>query len=276
MTKQVLDSVFGLLCVGLLTAAASVNLYASSAVELAPEWQKRKAAEELALYSQSIVKGYFYMGKGLNSIMAKDQIERHTEKMGDHVDYLSEVIVDVELRDLLRFLAFKQEELSRTLDQPYSEDNAALALQMSDVILAGAESIIRHLRGDQHRHQNMLHVLEHQRYLVERMTKLYIASIAGFQNLDIVNQLQDAVKQYDDGLNKIEAYRYPYYQRDDVVKLRQRWELAKRFYTDVREGELPRKVFYSAAVMERILNKLVRYQYNLERDAREQESVANL
>lgn len=264
MIKTVVNCASILLFVGLLFVALFPYADTSNEKNMESDLTKRKAAEELALYSQSIVKDYLYISQDLNSIMAGEEIIRHRKKMNENFTYLSQVIHDSELRKILRFLMFTREQLNETLEQPYSESNASLALDMSDVILEGAESIISHLYGDENTERQMLDVIEYQRYLIERMTKFYIASLAGFQDFNIINQVKKAVEEYEDGLNIIEAYRYPDELQEDVAKLRKRWEMTKRFYVNVEKGELPRTVFYSTAVMERILKKLARYQYKLE------------
>jgi len=257
----------------ILLVSTSLHVYAD-AEELAPELKKRKAAEELALHSQIIVTDYFFLNQGVSNIMAKEKISKNRERIRENIAYLESVVENQNHQALLRYLALTQEGLDETLAAQYSASNAQMMLDVSDVIREGAESIIKYFLSENGTDQTILDVLEYQRYLVERMTKLYVASLAGFQDDNTVTHMGEAISAYEKGLAEIDSFRYPYYMKNDIAKLRARWLTTKRLYENVEKGELPRTVFYATAVMDRILKKLIKYQYKLADTSVENHEIA--
>lgn len=218
-----------------------------------------KAADELALHSQSLVKNYFYVHQELNTTMATADIKRYTESMAKNFAIVSKAANTEKLQSLTRFMSMTLNDLNDVIDEPYSEDNAFIALDMSDVILEGATNIRNALTNNTSLENNLIHILEYQRFLIERLTKLYISAHMGFRDFNTLKQVEIAVREFDDGMAKIENYEKAHTPEMStyVEKLRERWEAAKGFYVDINESQLPQTVFYSTEVMERYLKKLL-------------------
>ena len=225
--------------------------------------EEERALREIAIHSQSVVKNYFYLQNNLNTSMATREMEKSLKRIDQNLYFLDKAIRDDELQGIVNFIAIIVNDLKEAVTQDYDQDSALLALDMSDVILEATESISDIMSIEAIPGTGLLKTLENQSFLIERMTKLYIASYSGFKDYNTSNQIKKAVAEYEQGLREIEEHHHSNDLVKHVQKLRERWEITKRFYSNVDHAELPKTVFYSTAVMEKCIGKLTRYEYKV-------------
>ncbi len=237
-------------------------LSASSVVHASKKQDKimaLKASEELAVLSQSVVKDYFYIAKGLNSIQARAQMKKYQAKIDEHVAFLSGSVKDPAVTGMLQFMDITREEMRTMLNEPYSQDNAYLIMDMSEVILEGAESISTQLQKSMRGDHRMLDLVEHQLYLIERMNKLYIAAKSGMYDYNSKQQMQQAIKDFESGLRQLRSYNYPPKHMTKVEKIKKHWNASRGFYEKVETASVPRTVFLATELMGYPLRKLADY-----------------
>lgn len=232
-------------------ACVSQNLQAKSA-----NLEYLTAAEDIGILSQSIVKNYFYLGENLNSARSGQKLSEHIAIIDSSLATLRSSPYRDDIDGDLAFLDMIWAEFKDTLAEDYTRDTGLLVIDMGEVLLEGSENITQVLYGDEHDSGDMIDVIEHQRYLIERMAKLYIISIAGFKDFNVVKQTGSTVKTFDDGLAKIETNSYPEKVKRKVEKLRKRWDSSRTFYLSVEEGDLPRTIFFNTEMIERLLTDI--------------------
>lgn len=217
------------------------------------------AAEDIAVMSQSLVKNYFYLGENLNSSRSGQMLDEHIAKVDASLNKLKSFENQDQIEDDLMFVDMIWAEFKDTLNQEYSRDTGLLVIDMGEVLLEGSENIATVLYGSTQEASDMIDVIEQQRYLIERMAKLYIISIAGFKDFNVAKQTSNTVKNFDDGLLKIENNGYPDKVKKKVSKLRKRWDSSRSYYLKVEEGDLPRTVFFNTEMIERLLSDIFKY-----------------
>ena len=102
----------------------------------------------------------------------------------------------------------------------------------------------------------MLISVKNMAYLIERMTKYYMAFQAGFTDLNIARQLKSAVDLFDEELLKLNGYNYPATSKEDLQAINQYWSIAKKFYLALGKRKLPNILYISADHLENMIAKL--------------------
>ncbi|GAA6154293.1 hypothetical protein [Pseudoteredinibacter isoporae] len=220
------------------------------------------AAENIAILSQSIVKNYFYMGNNLNSSASEKKLSEEVRKIDGSLALLADSSGYKNIQDDFEFVEMIWSDFKDSLLEPYSRDNGLLIIDMGEVMLEGSENLVGVLRGNGVKDGDRVSDVELQRYLIERMAKLYIVSIAGLKDFNVEKQMKLAVKNFDDGMRKIEDQSYPQDVSVKVNRLRQRWDASQDYYLNVKEGDLPKTVFFNTEIIERYLISILNYYKN--------------
>ena len=219
-----------------------------------------EAAETIKQYSQEAAKAYFYQQQHVRTAQAIRDLEDSLTAFDNAIKELNRYAKDEEDKNMLQFLAFTVDELKQTTSEVYNEEYGALMLDYSDSLLEGAELIEhKHAKRNSYK-ESMLITTEDMAFLLERITKYYIAFRAGFRDYNNVMQLQQAVKDFESGLAEINTYKgYPKSIKARVRKLNAYWKIAKKFYLGIEKGALPVIVSSSTDHMVRILDHLRDY-----------------
>jgi len=217
------------------------------------------AAEDIGILSQSIVKNYFYVGEKLNASRSSKQLAEDIKVIDFSLEALKSSASYGKIQDDLSFIEMIWADLKDTLAQEYSRDTGLLVIDMGEVLLEGSENVTKVLYEGGIKESGIINVIEHQRYLVERMAKLYVISIAGLKDFNVVKQTASTVAAFDEGLGKIEHKKYPDNITIKVNKLRKRWDSSRDYYLNVQEGDLPKTIFFNTEMIERLLSNIFHY-----------------
>lgn len=144
------------------------------------------------------------------------------------------------------------------LAKPYSKESGALMIDFSESLLEGANNLAGKHKG-KGAEAGMLTEVEQLLFLLERVNKYYIAHKAGFKDYNNVVQLEKAVKDFEAGLAKVNAYSYPENVQANVKNINQFWPVAKEFYLGVQENALPVIVLASTGKLEQEVKALEHY-----------------
>jgi len=214
-------------------------------------------AEKLRTLSQDIAKDYFYVEQGIQASSAKAGIKNDLLVLGTTIDKLKKEVKDPEAKRVVEFMSFSQEELQDTIKEGYSAENGGLVLDYTETLLEGSENIINQ---DKSKVESMEDVINEMEFLLERASKYYIAFRAGYTDDSNVIQAQNAVKQFDILLKRVQEYKYPdEIKNGPVKKLLKYWPVSKDFYLGIKKSDLPTIVFISTKHMKSALDKLAKY-----------------
>lgn len=220
-----------------------------------------KSAENIKHLSQQITKAYFYKHQGIRIANARKDLEQGMAVLSADIKILGTGAIDEEERNVLLFITYTRDELYETLSKPYNEENGALMLDFSESLLEGAELMAsKHIRKD-NVEEGMLVISKRMEFLLERINKYYIAHKAGFKDHNNVVQLQNAIKEFEIDLAKVNGHHYPVSLQPSVEKINKFWPIAKRFYVGIEKGALPVIVMASTDNLAKQLNKLIDYHH---------------
>jgi len=147
--------------------------------------------------------------------------------------------------------------LKETLAEEYSLENGALVMDYSESLLEGAELIAARHKNFNEVSETMLVDVERMEFLLERISKFYIAHYSGLRDEVNVSQLKLAVDEFEDNLKEVSSFDgFHASQKASLKKINSFWPIAKRFFMGVEEGSLPVIVLASSSSLKRELGKI--------------------
>ena len=222
-----------------------------------------ESAEAIGRLSQKIAKAYFYRQQRIRVSHANRELKASTSALDREIKKLSAASLDDEEKNVLMFIAFTRDEMKEVISQAYTEENGALMLDFSDSLLEGSELIASKHTQKKDFKEAMLVTMKRNLFLLERITKYYIAFRAGFKDYNNIVQLKEAIQKFESNLKKINAFKgYPKKLNASVQKVNQFWPIAKRFYLGVEKGALPVIVLASTDNLIKELKKLETFHRN--------------
>ncbi len=216
-----------------------------------------KTAKDIEYISQKITKAYFYKQLDIRADQADKDLKESLTMLDQGIPKLHSGTSDTEGKNIATFLSYTSDELLQTLKKPYSKETGALMIDYSESLMEGANVLSqRHVKGKSPE-EAMLVETEQLLFLLERINKYYIAHKAGFKDYNNVVQLEQAVKDFEIGLSKVNSYKgYSEENRKNVENINQFWPIAKDFYLGVQHGALPVIVLASTDKLEREVKNL--------------------
>ncbi|MEN8146612.1 MAG: hypothetical protein ABFR02_03245 [Campylobacterota bacterium] len=217
-----------------------------------------EASEDIKLISQQVVKDYFYLSQN-----RKEEVEAKLQKgvlaLDEKLRLIAAATKSDDTKNILTFLAFSRDQMSETIALPYDTENGALMLDYSETLLEGAESIANEHVYQFSEEEQMLINVKKMAYLIERITKYYMAFQVGFNDHNNVKQLQSAIASFNKELVKLNAYEYRGESAEDLATINHYWPIAKKFYLTLEKRELPNILYISAGHLESVIGKLELY-----------------
>lgn len=224
-----------------------------------------ESAEKIEFLSQQIIKSYFYDKQNIKRAQAQLLIKDGLNALDSEISALTSnlnAIPGSEEGNMLVFLSFTRDELKESLNNPYSATNGALALDYSESLLEGAKSISKKYTHKDDAKQASIITIDKMAFLLERMSKYYIAFKSGFNDYNNVIQLQNAITNFEKKLAEINQFKgYTKGLKLTLREINTYWPIAKKYYNSIESGTSPRLVYASTHHLEQKLRKIERFHH---------------
>ena len=228
---------------GLLAVLFSSTLTAAS---VRSQVSLLEASENIRLESQEIVKNYLYFYGNHKKIYEKELAKKGLDSLDKQFRLIAKSTKDVDSKDILAFLDYSKEKMQEVLDDPFVKDNPALMLDYSEILLEGAESISSNLKYEPTLEEKMLIKMKDISFLIERMTKYYMAILTEEESGSYVEGLTESMQKMEDDLVSLDSYSYPEENLNDLATLKNNWNTLKKFYLNYKSSKLPNIVLLAS------------------------------
>ena len=239
----------------------AVLLFASASVLLQAKASTKNAlleAEEIRTISQSLAKNYFYIEQGIQASTAKKAFKEDMLKLGDILGKLKQNVDTAEQKAIVEFMGMSRDELVELAKKEHNKENGGLVLDYTETLLEGSENIVNKNRS---KVETPLDTVKEMSFLLERMSKYYIAFRAGYTDASNVAQAKKAVARFDALLEKLKGFHFPdQIKNDPLKKLLKYWPTSKNFYLGIKKSDLPTIVFISTKHMQSALDEIAKYE----------------
>ncbi|OQX30573.1 MAG: hypothetical protein B0D96_08975 [Candidatus Sedimenticola endophacoides] len=197
------------------------------------------------MLSQKIAKAYFFLGSNVRPDKAKQQLQDSVALFRKNHNELKAEIKDQGVQEMLAFVDFAIDEYADLASRPYSQENAALVLDLSETLLEASQDIVVKIEGlSKVKKSKIVNISGRQRMLSQRIAKYYIAYQAGFRDQNSVTQLEKAVQEFEQALGYLKQQKLNPPEIDaHLTKVNRLWRIVRGFFLGVEKGGLPVTVF---------------------------------
>lgn len=252
--KRRLQGIFRILVIGMsmLFATQTVNA-AMSKQERAAKIKLARAAYGTSMMAETITKAYLYAGNKVGVRQATQELQVSLKTFQEKFNILDESIGDPKSKNLLLFMKMSFDELRDITKQPYSLDNAQIALDLSATITEGAIFVANDIKKSMNYKDK--NTLNGARVHLESIAKYYMAYQAGIKDDNTIKLMKETV---DIASNTIDSFakdpRNTVAMNQRMNKVQRLWGVVYKFYLDIDKGGLPFIVYKTT----RDLNKNIR------------------
>jgi len=132
-------------------------------------------------------------------------------------------------------------------------------LDNSEVLIEGAESIANEYSYNFSTEEKMFIKIKYMSYLIQRISKYYMAVQVGLDDPFIKEQLKFSVKTFDNELTHLKSYDYDGQSHINLIALEEYWLTTKALFSTLNERKLPNVIYISSGHLEDLLEKLKLY-----------------
>ncbi len=218
-----------------------------------------ETSENIRYLSQKMSKDYLFLYKNPQNSEVKNGLNKVISKLSNNFRIIATTTKDADTKDILDYLAYSKDEISEILNGEVDEEKAALMLDYSETLLEGADSIASMHAYDFSEEEKMLMITKKIEYLLERITKYYIAFHLGFDDATNREQMQESMVRLEENIEKINLYEYPVEMQKIQVKMNESWKANKVFFDKAESLFIPKLMFTSINYLEDIVVKLALY-----------------
>ncbi len=233
----------GLIGYGLLAVLLSSSLTAAS---VRSQVSLIEASENIRLESQEIVKNYLYFYSNHKKVYEKELAHKGLTSLDKQFRLIAKSTKDEDSKDILAFLDYSKEKMQEVLDDPFNKDNPALMLDYSEILLEGAESISKNLNYTPTLEEMMLIKMKDISFLLERMTKFYMAILTEEDSEVYMESLSESMQRMEDDLASLSDYNYSAENAAHLVTLKSNWNALNGFYANYKTLKLPNIVLLAS------------------------------
>ncbi len=218
-----------------------------------------EASENIRYLSQKIVKDYLFLYKNPEQRDVKNRLKKELNMLSSDLRVIATTTKDSDTKDILEFLAYSKDQIEEIFNEKPDEEKAALMLDYSETLLEGADSIARAHKYDFSNEEKMLMATKKIEYLLERVTKYYMALNTGFDNTTNKEQLNKAMIQIEENLLKLSIYNYPKEIKSIQQELDTSWTPTRKFFNQSNTLFIPKLMLISVSNLENIVSQLTLY-----------------
>jgi len=197
------------------------------------------------MLSQQIAKSYLFLGHGIRQDKARTQMNEGLKLFKQNHSLLKSRIKQLDIQDLLMFVDLAYQDYQEICSKPYSSDNGALILDLSETLLEVSHTVVLKLEETaKTKTSRKVNLAGRQRMLSQRIAKYYIAYQMGFRDNNSVIQLTDAVHNFESTLALLSADKGNSKQLSSELRsIGSLWKVVRGFFIDIKKGELPITVY---------------------------------
>ena len=218
-----------------------------------------EASENIRYLSQKIVKDYLFFYKHAKKDSLKKQLNETLRYLTMDFRVIATTTKDSDTKDILEFLAYSKDQIEEILKEVPDEEKAALMLDYSEILLEGADSIANAHKYDFTEEEKMFMLTKKIEYLLQRVTKYYMAIHVGFDTFSNNEQMEKSISMLESNLNQINTYQYPPDMQETQQALDTSWKFNKSYFKSTKELFIPKLMMLSVTNVEDIVANIALY-----------------
>ena len=218
-----------------------------------------EATESIRYLGQKISKDYLYFYYNPKKIELKEQLLEDIRVIEQSIDDISMSTTSVDSKNILDFLTYNIDEIKLLIEENATQESSILMLDYSESFLEGADSIALTHKYEFTDEEKMLMELKEFEYLLERVSKYYIASNLNLDKFNNFKHMGDAIVEIEAILKVINRYDYPKALKKERKVMNESWGVYREFLYKSQKVSLPNLLLLSEKNLKEIVEKIALY-----------------
>jgi hypothetical protein len=198
-----------------------------------------EASENIRYLSQKVAKEYLYLYYNPKKINLKNKLSENMKALEKNIYEIDINTQSDDSKNILTFLTYTNDEIKLLLKQEITKDKSILILDYTETFIEASTAIQALHQYDFSEEEKMLMQVKELEYLLERVTKYYIASIMNLNKMSNTKQMRKTIKKIDYILQIIKTYPYPLQIKIEQERILDSWKIHKSFLTVSSKLSLP-------------------------------------
>jgi hypothetical protein len=219
-----------------------------------------EASENIRYLGQKISKEYLSFYHNPRNIEIKERLYEDIKRLEQSIIDIATITHNKDSKDILDFLTYNKNDVKKLVDsKSVDREKAVLMLNYSEGFLESANFIENAHKYDFSLEEKMLMSLKDIEYLLEKISKYYIAYTLNIDKNSNFENMNRAVTKVEDILKGINSYNYPQNLFVEIKKMNNSWTRHKKFLYKVKQVAIPNLMLISINTFEKSIKKIALY-----------------
>jgi len=218
-----------------------------------------EARENIQYLGQRITTDYFQLYTKPHDQILQMKFRENIFQLEHNIQKIADTTKNAVTLNILNFYNYRLEYIKGLMLEQPRLINATKLLDASEYFLEGARSIAEQHQYESTREEKMLIHCKETRYLIESVSKYYMAFQIGLKESKYDMKRNQALHDLNKHLDTISQYHYPYHLKMILDKIKNIWKHNERFFIDLERTTFPNLLLSSNAQIKELLSNLERY-----------------
>lgn len=233
----------------------TISMFASSRSDV----KIIEATENIRYLGQKISKDYLYLYYNPKKFELKEELTKDIEMLELSIRDIGMSTINADSKNILDFLTYNKNEIKELLTKGVNKETSILILDYSESFLEGANSIASvHIYAFSDE-EKMLMSMKELEYLLERVSKYYIASNLNLDKVNNFDHMIEAILRIDSILKEVNLYAYPLELEKESKEMNMIWKTHREFLYKSDKLFLPNLLESSTKNLEKIIQNIALY-----------------
>ena len=218
-----------------------------------------EARENIQYLGQKISTDYFLLYTRPYDLVLQNKFKENIAELEININNITNTTKNPVTMTILKFYRYRLEYIQAIPLENPTLRSAKFILNASENFLEGARSIAEQHRYQSSKEEEMLVLCKELQYLVESVSKYYMAFQIGLIEQKDDLRIKNAIKEINQNLKNIEKYNYNQELKTKLLEIKNIWEHNKSFFENLEETTFPNLLLSSNAQIKELLIELEKY-----------------
>jgi len=215
-----------------------------------------EARENIQYLGQKITTDYFLLYKRPNDLRLQNNFKKNIIELEKNIQKIADTTQNSVTLNVLSFYRYRLDYIKNIAQESPKFSNITKLLDASEYFLEGARSIEYQHRYKSSKEEEMLVHCKELKYLVESVSKYYMAVQIGLRKRKYDNSRIKAINEINKRLKIIMSYPYPENLKSELSQIRNVWQHNQAFFTHIEKTTFPNLLLSSNALIKELLTNL--------------------